>query len=457
MAYSVFGVDFATLFFAPLPNTQSAPFLFLLLSKFIGAIGDYNEYSLYFLPFICGIATLILGLKIAQILFNKNSFGFAVFITLICGSLGLLHYTTEFKQYGVEAFVGFVLFYLFLKQIAFYKFIAISIICVLLSHTGIFVALGIIVGYIKFAPLKNFIANNRSVFIFSAILVAIFLLYYFIYIRFQAVSNFYDYWKPWFIPLDFTKLPAFFMKILSVWSGFTPFDKGFVIPIYMIISTFGLIALYRRWRDIFRICIFTLGIYVGLSVAQIYPFGHEGIIGGRLSLFMSVFFCVMCTFGAEFLYLRFSNKWWRFCVNFMLILLIALSFYRNAQIPLNSRHHIQQTYSFITQISREFAESAKFAESSTKKCVFIYEASKHAFLYYSHIDKTNVPFVSFGADLANLKKQIKDAKCANAWVLASHYPSGDFDLQLERVLKNFNQNATIERSKTGWGAILGRF
>lgn len=33
-----------------------------------------------------------------------------------------------------------------------------------------------------------------------------------------------------------------------------------------------------------------LAIYVGLSVCQIYPFGHGGIIGGRLSLFMSVFF-----------------------------------------------------------------------------------------------------------------------------------------------------------------------
>lgn len=447
----MFGVDFATLFFAPLPNTQSAPFLFLVLSKIFGIAGSYNEYSLYFLPFICGIATIILSLKIAQILFTQSNFAFAVFITLICGSLGLLHYTTEFKQYGIEAFVGFLLLYLYLKRIELCKFIAISIICVLFSHTGIFVALGIIMGYIKFAPLKHFIANNRVALIFSAILVAIFLLYYVFYIRFQAVSNFYDYWKAWFIPLDSAKLPTFFIKILPVWSGFTPFDKGFVIPIYMLISVFGLINLYQARRDIFMICIAMLGIYVGLSLAQIYPFGHDGIIGGRLSLFMSVFFYVMCAFGAGFLYERFSNKLWRFGINFILILLLILSFYRYAQIPLKSRHHIQQTHIFITQISHQFAES------SAKKCVFIYEASKHAFLYYSHIDKTNVPFVTFGANLDDFKRQIQSAKCDDSWVLASHYPSGDFDLQLEKVLKSFNQNTKIERSKTGWGAILGRF
>lgn len=447
----MFGVDFMALFFAPLPNMQSAPFLFLALSKIFGIVGNYNEYSLYFLPFICGIATLVLTLKIAQILFAQNNFGFCVFITLICGSLGLLHYTTEFKQYGIEAFVGFLLFYLYLKQISFYKFIAISVICVLISHTGIFVAFGVIVGYVKFIPLQKIIVNNRAVLIFSVILMMIFLLYYIFYIRFQAVSNFYDYWKPWLIPLDSAQLPAFLIKILPVWSGFTPFDKGFVIPIYMIVSIFGLISLYRKRRDIFMICVCMLGIYVGLSFAQIYPFGHDGIIGGRLSLFMSVFFYVMCAFGAEFLYVRIGNKYWRFGINFMLILLLALSFYRYAQIPLKSRHHIQQTHAFITQISHEFARS------SAKKCVFIYEASKHAFLYYSYIDKANIPFATFGDNLDDLKRQIQNAKCSNAWVLASHYPSKDFDLQLEKVLKTFNQNANIWRSKTGWGSILGRF
>lgn len=383
LAFNLFGVEFSKLFFAPLVNLQSAPLLFLLFSKAIGSIFGYGEHSLYFLPFVCGIATLFLALKIGQILFNKNSFGFFVFIVLVCGSLGLLHYTTEFKQYGIEAFVGFLLVYLYLLEVRFWKFIAVGVVCMLFSHTGIFVALAVSVCYMKFAPLKDIVKNNRHLIFPAMILMALFLLYYVLYVRFQAVENFYDYWSAWLIPLDITKLPSFFVKILPVWSGFTPFDKDFIIPIYMLISAVGLYALHSKNRPLFRICLAMLTIYIALSLAQIYPFGHNGIIGGRLSLYMSVFFYVPCAFGAEYLYARFSGKWWKIACNLAVILLIALSLYRNAQIMLKSRHHIQQTHDFITQIAQRATPS---------DCVFIYDVTKHAFLYHLYTSKQSVPY-----------------------------------------------------------------
>lgn len=383
LAFNLFGVEFSKLFFAPLANLQSAPLLFLLFSKAIGSIFGYGEHSLYFLPFVCGIAMLFLALKIGQILFNKNSFGFFVFIVLVCGSLGLLHYTTEFKQYGIEAFVGFLLVYLYLLEVRFWKFIAVGVVCMLFSHTGIFVALSVSVGYVRFAPLKDIVKNNRHLIAPIAILLIIFLLYYVLYVRFQAVSDFYKDWEYWMIPHNLARFPRFFMEILPVWSGFTPFDKDFIIPIYMLISAVGLYALHSKNRPLFRICLAMLVIYVALSATHFYPFGNGGIVGGRLSLYMSVFFYVPCAFGAEYLYARFSGKWWKIACNLAVILLIALSLYRNAQIMLKSRHHIQQTHDFITQIAQRATPS---------DCVFIYDVTKHAFLYHLYTSKQSVPY-----------------------------------------------------------------
>lgn len=89
---------------------QSAPLL--VFSKIIGSVFNCNKYGLYLLTFICGILTLIADFKIAKILFGDNSFGILVFVVLMCGSLALLYCTTEFKQYGIEAFVGFLLFFI---------------------------------------------------------------------------------------------------------------------------------------------------------------------------------------------------------------------------------------------------------------------------------------------------------------------------------------------------------
>lgn len=445
LAFSMFGVDFKSLFFAPLPNTQSVPLLFLVLSKIIGSAVDYSEYGLYCLPFICGILNVILCFKIAKILFG-NGIGFIVFIVLVCGSLGLLHYTTEFKQYGIEAFCGILLFYLYLKNVDVKIFIAVSVICMLASHTGIFVAFAILLGYLKIFPLQSFVKNNRLLLVLGIILGTLFLLYYVLYVRFQAVSNFYDYWSEWLIPLDLASIPSFLLKILPVWSGFTPFDKGYVIPIYMIISLFGLWSLWHKNRNIFVILMGAFGIYVLLSLAQLYPFGHNGIIGGRLSLFMSIFFYVPCAFGAEFLYDTFSKKWWRVFIMICLLLLIMLSFYRNVAVIVKSRHHIQQTHSFITQISKESAESSG--------CIFVYEATKHAFLYYSYIDKLNLPFYVFGRDLDEFKNHLESLHCDKTWILASHYPQGFAD---DLMAKLSDKNIKVEYAKTGWETILGRF
>lgn len=112
LAFSMYGISFRELFFAPLPFTQAAPLGFLLVSKTLGAVFGYSEWVLYFLPFVCGLGTLILAYMIGKRLFSP--FGCFVFVLLAVGNMGLLHYTTEFKQYGIEAFCSFLMIYIYI-------------------------------------------------------------------------------------------------------------------------------------------------------------------------------------------------------------------------------------------------------------------------------------------------------------------------------------------------------
>lgn len=112
LAFSMYGISFRELFFAPLPFTQAAPIGVLLVSKVLGVAFGYSEWVLYLLPFVCGLGTLILAYMIGKRLFSP--FGCFVFVLLAVGNMGLLHYTTEFKQYGIEAFCSFLMIYIYI-------------------------------------------------------------------------------------------------------------------------------------------------------------------------------------------------------------------------------------------------------------------------------------------------------------------------------------------------------
>lgn len=458
IAYSAYGISWSELFFQALPNLQSAPFLFLVVSKFLGSIFGYGEHTLYFLPCVFGIATLILALKIAKLLFGDKTIGFLAFVVLVCGSLGLIYYSAEFKQYGIEAFCGFLLVYFYLKNLEFKKFIAISVLCFLSSHTGIFVAFACIAGYFykTFSTpfsLKSWIKNNSAFILLSAFLAVLFIIYYFAYIRYQAVDGFYEFWREYFIPLNPLEIPSFFVKMLPLYKDFTPFDKDrvatFVIPLYMLVSCIGLLWLWQNKRDIFVVCVGILAICVGLSLMKIYPFAH------RLSLFVSVFFYIMCASGANYLYDRFSVKWWRQSLIVCILGLGIFGVYKNAQKFLPEHRHIEQTHDFITQIAKEYHESRL---SDSAKCVFVYSSAKPAFLYYSHIDNLTIPHKIFDKEFNEQDSNVKfgDLSCQKIWILASHYPPINWANLLIAHAKSISQNAKVEKAKTGWGSMLIR-
>ncbi|WP_143000211.1 MULTISPECIES: hypothetical protein [unclassified Helicobacter] len=159
LAFSMYAVPFSEIFFKPLPTTssewlpQAAPLGFLAFTKLLGVVFGYSEHVLYFLPLVCGIGTLILSFLIGRRLFD--GFGTLAFVALVVGSIALLHYSTEFKQYGIEAFIGFLLFYLYIRHTSLHVFSIIASICILFSNTAIFLIIPFLMIYIYRAAMPK--------------------------------------------------------------------------------------------------------------------------------------------------------------------------------------------------------------------------------------------------------------------------------------------------------------
>lgn len=101
-----------SLFF--LGNAQSAPPLFIFLSKIILTLSNGLETAAKFIPYISGIGAIILFYKVSNYFFEKRISKIAsLFIFVI--SQPLIVFSTIFKQYSTDVFIALLCTYLFYK------------------------------------------------------------------------------------------------------------------------------------------------------------------------------------------------------------------------------------------------------------------------------------------------------------------------------------------------------
>ncbi|WP_394954579.1 hypothetical protein [uncultured Helicobacter sp.] len=446
LTFSITNISLWDMLSKPLPSLQSAPLGFLLWTRFLYEFFGAGEYVLYFLPFVCSLGTLLVAYKISQTF--RDNFTQVLFVLLVCGSLGLLYYATEFKQYGIEAFCGFLLLYLYIKRISLRKFLLISGIAVLFSHTIIFIAIACIMGYTWQSKhnLKAFLKQNTLPILALGVLFA---MYYFLYLKHQSQSGFYKHFASGFLPHTLGEYPAFFKETLpAIYAGFSPFNDSFVIPFYAIISLLGFYALYRLHKNLFVFALSSLGIYIALSWLHIYPFGLKGIIGGRLSLYMSSVFFLLCAFGGGVLY----NWLKRYSITRVLLMsgvmaLTCFTLYQHINQYMKNDHYKAQTHALVRQIAQD---------SKPDDCVFVFWFANPALSYYTRLDNLTIPKKQseFRHDLATLLEKTKKMVCQRNWVFAASYPTGDWDKQLQDMIYALDKDAKVYKDK---GAILLEF
>ena len=280
-------------------------------------------------------------------------------------------------------------------------------------------------------------------------------LYYLLYIRYQRVDGFYTYWQSFFLPHSPSAYPAFIKDtLLGVLEGFTPFIKPQVVPVYMCMGLLGLVIAYKQSRFIFTLCVCALLVWVALSLCRIYPFGHSGVIGGRLSLYMTPVFNLLCCY---FLVAIFGR--WKWAAVALVAGILSVTLLRYARIYPHW-HYIQQTHALTTTLQNQ---------ANSDDLVAIYHASKPAFLYYSFLDGygiadtqspkgaqapyTGVRFTTFDKDLAKLEQTLRQAKSKRAFLLISHYEE-EWLHDLRTLVSRLDSSAQYIQGKGGWGSYL---
>ncbi len=110
LAQNIFERDYLTLIF-PLKYFQSAPVLFLFISKFISNNIGITELILRFIPFISALGSLFVFYKITNKLYTSHWIKAAVLLTFGI-NYQLLFYTQCFKQYSSDVLCGLIILYL---------------------------------------------------------------------------------------------------------------------------------------------------------------------------------------------------------------------------------------------------------------------------------------------------------------------------------------------------------
>ena len=355
--------------FLPLEHYQSAPPLFLALTKIITYLLGEKEFSFRLIPFLTSIASIpIFFIFIKKILVNKISIIFA--FLLFCLNYQLIYFSIEFKQYSLDVFVCMVAFLLFSKiniknlsktKIFLYGFCCALSLLLCLPFTFLFgasILYEIFINKIKF----------KKAFIFLIPSLIIFPLYYFYNLlpsKIAMLSLFSDLWSGGFINSFHNFISIFKHNIIFYFSS-----KSVLIYLALYICAFYfLIKEYKekQRKDIFLILFFFLAILLA-SIFHIYPFKE------RVALYALPFFILVLGFLIDKIINK--NKF-RKIISGLIIFILILPYINLYQSGIYNK--IENKKSYARDLFAVLNENY-----SNDEIVIYNDASASNYEYYSH-------------------------------------------------------------------------
>src|SRR5688572_24075375 len=113
LSRNILGLPLGTLVTRPLYLDQVAPPGFLLLEKIAVSVFGHGERALRLVPFLCGVAGLLLYRRVAERALDGPAVPFAVGLCAI--AVPFLRYAAEVKQYEIDATAAILLLWLALE------------------------------------------------------------------------------------------------------------------------------------------------------------------------------------------------------------------------------------------------------------------------------------------------------------------------------------------------------
>jgi hypothetical protein len=324
LALNILYKDWQSLLSGSLVPLQVAPPGFLLLSKLSASIFGYEDRFLRLVPFISSILLLIFAYLISKREFNAPISRIS-FLALCSFSPVLYYYSTEFKQYGMEAFITLLLIYLGGSEYKRKPLNGILIIAGVLapwfSLSSIFILAGIGIHYL----LASWRSRDRAALLrnVGAILLWMisFSILYLTSLRgFHQNSTLAQYWSQGyaqFPPASWSDIFWFPMRLLDLciytFQYFGPlpmtmnpvFYNWLSILLLMALLT-GTIMLWRRSKQSFTIIVVSFIMTLIASSLGLYPFI------GRTIIFLAPLCLLIFCYGID-------AFWGIPCIHFKLI------------------------------------------------------------------------------------------------------------------------------------------
>ncbi|MCG9479547.1 MAG: DUF4214 domain-containing protein [Actinomycetia bacterium] len=302
----------------PLDYNQTAPLLFLFLSKFFTLLFGISDYSLRITPLLFGLGSLYLFFLISKRLFKPLPA--AISMLLFITSYRLIYYANEFKHYSADVFFSllFLYFFLLIKENGFdlRNWIVITIVglvAIWFSFSAIIIVMLFaavsLTWLIKQREKRGLIFFAASTVLWGLNILAEYVLVYLGNPNF-SFEPLHDYWRGGFMPFpptniqDLFWLPKtikdFFIYITNTDTILTGrFPVIIDIYAYVFIAFFLLGTIFLIKHKKIHVSVYGWGVILLAliaSAAGVIPFGD------RLVLYLVPLVLLVCAYGIYLTY-----------------------------------------------------------------------------------------------------------------------------------------------------------
>jgi hypothetical protein len=279
LALNIVNRNFAALF-QPLEYDQGAPLGFLLVEKLFNSILGRHELVLRFFPLLAGLASLWLFYLLLMSLRGAERRSNLLALALFAFNPQLVDYSSEAKQYIVDAAVTLGLLLLaiptFHNQFDKKNFIwlgAAGILALWFSHPALFVLAGIGVALVVLFLRARDYQNLKTALGIGALWLANLALLYFINLRNLSQNDYLaNYWAEGFLPVPPWSDPGWINELITY-----QFDIQLVPLLVLILILIGWWVFFQEQRSLALTFAFTAVFAFAASALRLYP------VNGRLS------------------------------------------------------------------------------------------------------------------------------------------------------------------------------
>ena len=419
LAQNIFERNYTELFL-PLKYFQSAPYLFLVISKFISLNLGINELCFRWFPFISGVASVFLFYFLLKEHF-KNFWVKALDLFTFAISYPLLFYSQAFKQYSSDILVSIIILFAAAKlqsiKLSYAKCILLGflwLICVMLSFPAYIMLAGFFAAWI-------FTKKNLKI-LLSLVVPFIFSLFYYAFNLSKVASSQYlsDYWQKGF--------EIFSLGIYKL--NFEFLFRYYSFPLlFLILIIAGFCYLYKYNRFYFWNLFSAIAITLMAAFFKIYPFER------RLCLFLVPVLILISIYPLDNLKDNIKSK---------LLLFIALIFFGFGYFN-SAKEFIRGNVSYLRQDVKPLLRiiSAKKEEEN----IYLYYGALTSYSYYSKIYPLPAAFGAiYPADeKLSDKYMISDFNrlAAGTYYILFVKGTWTFDNDIENKKNWFSQNAEV--------------